>query len=130
MRAKETKNIRKREEKWFEGWARKNGMFPVCKVDDKDGFILIADSGRAIVEVRGANHRAYYRTGMAFYHDGDMIASSHDYDALDFPLQTERAAQEQRVNEALAHARAYLRKLKQAGFYDAGAKGRFSNEPA
>jgi hypothetical protein len=105
---------------WFEKWAAKNCMRPVCKVSDPDGEILLADSIEPI-RVLGK-----YRTGYAILRDDLKFGNYNDYDMQEFVLYSREGGVQKRVNEALTYARAMQSELKQSGFYDGEAKGRFS----
>lgn len=105
---------------FFERWAAKNCMKPVCIVRERDGDILLADSIEPIREI------GKYRTGYAIHRNGLEFGNTNDYDMLDFALYSEAGGVQKRVNEALAYARAAQAELKRTGFYDAHAKRRFS----
>ena len=109
--------------KFFEEWAKRHMMKPVCKVVDPDGEILIADSHEPIVTL------GVYRCGYAIHRSGLEIGNYNDYPIADFAFMTRKRGIEQRVNEALAHARQTQKQLKEAGYYDAERKGRFSLRP-
>lgn len=112
---------RKRSTKWFEGWCKKMSMSPVCKVADRDGEILLADSMEPIRTL------GVYRTGFAINRDGLEIGNYHDYPMLDFALYTRAGGLEKRINEALAFARQTQARLKESGYYNGEGKRRFSN---
>lgn len=102
----------------FDRLIRKHKMKPVCKVtDEKHGDILIADSGNPVIEKTTDGYRAFYRTAWAILRDKVWLAAYEDYPVTAFPRLTERAAQEQRVNEALADARLKLSQTHEAGLY-------------
>ena len=109
--------------KFFEEWAKRHMMKPVCKVCDPDGEILIADSHEPIYTL------GVYRCGYTIHRSGLEIGSYNDYLIADFAFMTRKRGIEQRVNEALAHARQTQKQLKEAGYYDAERKGRFSLQP-
>lgn len=107
---------------FFEEWAKRNCMKPVCKVEDPHGDILIADS-HDVIKPHGI-----YRTGYAIHRSGLELGCWNDYPSSDFFLESRRNGLQKRVNEALEHARETQRQLVAAGFYDAERKGRFSNQ--
>lgn len=106
--------------KFFEEWAKRHMMKPVCKVVDPDGEILLADSHEPIVTL------GVYRTGYAIHRSGLEIGNYHEYPIADFAFMTRQRGIEQRIDEALAHARQTQKQLKDAGFYDAERTGRFN----
>lgn len=114
-----------RDRNFFEEWAKRNNMKAVMKVVDPDGEILLADSGEPFV-LDGA---AVYRTGYAINRAGLEIGDYHDYPAMEMFGLSKAAGQNQRINEALAHARQTQSQLKAAGFYDADRKDAFSPRP-
>lgn len=109
--------------KFFEEWAKRNMMKPVCIVRDDDGDILLADSHEPIRTL------GVYRTGYAIHRAGLEMGNYNDYQISDFAFMTREKGIEQRVNEALAHARQTQSQLKEAGYYDGERKGRFSLRP-
>lgn len=113
----------KRDTQWFERWAAKNCMKPICKVDDPLGEILLADSVEPIRAL------GVYRTGFAIHRDGLEIGNYNDYPMSEFFLYSTDGGVQKRVNEALAFARKTQEQLKQAGFYDADKKRSFSQRP-
>lgn len=112
-----------RTPKFFEEWARTHCMRPVCIVRDPDGDILLADS---IDPIRSLG---IYRVGYAIHRSGLEFGNFNDYPMNEFLFLSREAGTQQRINEALEHARATQRQLKAAGFYDAERKGRFSLRP-
>lgn len=98
--------------KFFEEWARRNCMRPVCIVRDSDGDILLADSHEPIYTL------GVYRTGYAIYRGVGQIGNFNDYPIGEFAMMSRKRGIEQRVNEALAHARKTQKQLREAGFYD------------
>jgi len=112
--------MKPRNHRFFDNWARKLGMKPVCRVVAEGGDILVADSGAKLFE----SERLFYRTGFAIERPGDKkplwLASTEETDALDPEMcsRSERGAQEYRVNEALAYARKQLAKTVNVGLYD------------
>ena len=106
--------------KFFEEWAKRNMMKPVCKVVDPDGEILLADSHEPI-RVLGV-----YLCGYAIHRSGLEIGNYHDYPVKDYAFMTRAKGIEHRVAEALAHARQTQQQLVKAGFYDAERKGSFN----
>ena len=105
----------KRDYHFFDRWARANKMKPVCRVEEKDGDVLIADSGSVITE----DGRTFYRTGFAIERDQAWLASTHEYEWTEFPEETLRGKQQRRINEALDFARKYIAQTVEAGLYDA-----------
>lgn len=104
---------------FFEKWAAKHCMKPICIVREKDGDILLADSVEPI-RVLGV-----YRTGYAIHRDNLQFGNYHDYPMREFILYSVNGGVQKRVNEALAHARASQIELEKSGFYGEGKK-RFS----
>ena len=113
----------KRDPRFFEKWAAKNCMKPVCKVDHPDGEILLADSIEPI-RVLGK-----FRCGYAIHRNGMEIGNYHDYDMREFILYSRAGGVQKRVNEALANARQVQTMLKESGFYDDSKKQSFSQRP-
>ncbi len=113
----------KRTTRFFEKWAARNCMKPVCIVRDPDGDILLADSIEPI-RVLGV-----YRTGYAIHRDGLEYGNHADYDMSEFVLYSKEGGVQKRVNEALDVARSHQALLKQSGFYDAEKKRSFSQRP-
>ncbi len=111
--------------KFFEEWAKRNCMKPVCIIRDSDGDILLADSGEPIRKSNGEGSD-FYRTGYALHRSGLEIGNYNDYPTSDFFLDTKRGGQQKRIDEALAHARQTQQQLTDAGYYDAERKGRFN----
>jgi len=107
---------------FFEEWAKRNMMKPVCKVSHPDREILIADSHEPIITL------GVYRTGYAIHRSGLEMGNYNDYPMEDFAIMTRRTGLEKRVAEALAHARQTQKQLKDAGYYDAERKGRFNTK--
>lgn len=116
--------------RFFEEWAKRNLMRPVCIVRDPDGDILLADSNEPIrkSDIWPFN-KPFYRTGYAIHRDGCEVGNYHDYPVADYAFMSRQRGIEHRVNEALAHARQTQAQLKDAGYYDAERKGRFSLRP-
>lgn len=112
-----------RTPKFFEEWAKKNCMKPVCIVRDPDGDILLADSIEPI-RVLGI-----YRTGYAIHRSGLEFGNYNDYPMDEFLIYSREGGTQKRVNEALEHARQTQRQLKESGFYDSERKGRFNVNP-
>lgn len=109
--------------KFFEEWAKRNMMKPVCIVRDPDGDILLADSHEPIRTL------GVFRTGYAIHRSGCEIGNYNDYPIGQFVGFTRRRGVEFRTNEALAHARDVQKQLVDAGYYDAERKNRFSIAP-
>lgn len=113
--------------KFFEEWAKRNMMKPVCKVTDEDGEILLADSHEPIRKGKVWSPESdFYRTGYAIHRSGLEIGNYNDYPASDYAFMSRQKGIEQRVNEALEHARQTQKQLVEAGYYDADRKGRFN----
>lgn len=80
-----------RDYRFFEGWARRNGMLPVTRITDVTvngrpvGDILVADSGGLLSAREYPNDEHdlpyYYRTGYAIDRPGDStwLAAFCDY---------------------------------------------------
>lgn len=113
----------RRDHRFFEKWAARNCMKPICIVRDPDGDILLADSVEPI-RVLGV-----YRTGYAINRDGLEFGNHADYPISEFVLYSREGGVQKRVNEALAMARRNQSMLKESGFYDADGKKRFSQRP-
>ena len=109
----------KRDHRFFENWARENNMRPVVRIKEKGGDILIADSGEPFYGVNGEGLLGrWYRTAFAIDRgDKTWIASTHDYDAVEYDAVSRRAGQEKRINECLAYARETLKQTSKAGLY-------------
>lgn len=108
----------KRNYAFFENFARQIGMQPICRVvGEKDGDILIADSGKTV--------DGMYKTAFAIDRgDQSWLASVGETPFLD-PQMTSRTplgAQQYRINECLEAARKALRETAKAGLYR-GDKG-------
>ena len=114
--------------KFFEEWAKRHCMKPVCIVRDPDGDILLADSGEPVRKGNGGGTE-FYRAGYAIHRSGLEIGNYYDYPTSDFLFDTKRGGQQKRIDEALAHARQTQKQLKDAGYYDAERKGRFNLRP-
>ena len=110
---------------FFEEWAKRHMMKPVCIVRDRDGDILLADSGEPVRKSNG-DGVDFYRTGYALHRAGLEIGNFNDYPTSDFLFDTKRGGQQKRIDEALAHARQTQQQLTDAGYYDAERKGRFN----
>lgn len=106
----------KRDYRFFEQWARRNQMRPICRVEDEHADILIADSGEPIV----SEGKQVYRTAFAIDRDKTWLASTAETSVIDPEMlaRTPRGAQEYRVNEALAHARRAISETHATGLYD------------
>lgn len=113
-----------RDHHFFEEWAKRNCMKPVCIVRDPDGDILLADSVEPIRTL------GVYRTGWAINRDGLELGNYRDYAIGEFALYTPAGGVQKRVNERLEYAREIQRELKGSGFYDGDGKKRFSHRPA
>ena len=111
--------------KFFEEWAKRHCMKPVCIVRDPGVDILLADSGEPVRKDNGDGVE-FYRTGYSLHRSGLEIGSYHDYPTSDFLFDSKRGGQQKRIDEALAHARQTQKQLTDAGYYDAERKGRFN----
>lgn len=120
----------KRDFRFFERWARKQHMLPVMRVIEKDGDILIADSGHPFVGTNGDGELGrWYRTGYAIDRGSKTwIASFNDYNAVEFDLVSRNEGQNQRVNDCLQFARDNLEKFATAGLFNGKGKS-FSQRP-
>ena len=113
----------KRDFRFFEQWARRNGMAPVMRIKDVTvngapvGDILVADSGSPIELARTpdgepAPHRRYYRTAWALDRgDKTWHASWNDYPMDTLLVYTERSKAQMRVKEAVDAATEQLKLL-------------------
>lgn len=104
---------------WFDRWARRAKMKPVCKVFDDDGYVLIADSGGPIEE----DGKVFYRTGYAIERNGVQVGAFNNYDPIQFFRDGPRAGQEYRINDALKHARKLKKQLKQVDYWPGVSHG-------
>lgn len=112
-----------RDHRFFEQWARKNSMRPICRVEEPGGDVLLADSGRPFYTTGEDGRRRFvYRTAFAIEREQCWVASVADTDATDPEMmsRTPQGAQEFRVNEALAYARNAIAQTSAAGLYDRG----------
>ncbi len=115
---------------FFEGWARKNRMKPICRIIEKGGDILIADSGESVMNPGDDGVlRKVYVTAFAIERDKAWIASTNET-AVDDPamvIRTPRGAQEYRVAECLEYARKALRETLQVRLYTDRGDSRIAN---
>ena len=95
-------------------------MKPVVRITEKDGDILIADSGEAFFSENDEGLLGrWYKTGFAIDRGNKTwIASTNYYPAADYDLLSKREGQQQRVNDCLLHARVVLAESNKAGLYD------------
>lgn len=126
---------KKRDFRFFEAYARHNKMKPVCRVIEKSADILIADSGKRIIEAGPEGSIAvFYRTAYAIDRgDKTWIASMNETSALapEMVSRTERGRQEYRVDECLTFARKHLADMTKAElFSDDGGQKRIARPPA
>jgi len=121
----------KRDHRFFEQWARRQNMKPVCRVAEADADILIADSGEPFMGTnKDGNLGRWYRTAFAIDQgDKTWLASFNDYPATEFDLVSKREGQQRRVNECLVFARDTLSKTAATGLYDHGRRESFSKRP-
>ena len=98
---------------WFDRWCRRVSMKPVCRVREKDGDVLIADSGKAI-EIDG---KLYVRTGYALERDGVQLGATQLYDPIEFFKEGPQAGQQRRINEALDAARKLKARLREVNYW-------------
>jgi hypothetical protein len=96
-------------------------MRPVVKVNEKDGDILIADSGEPFFGTNDAGVLGrWYRTGYALDRgDQVWVASTNVYDAVEYDTVSRREGQQDRVNDCLEHARNALSQISQSGLFNA-----------
>ena len=64
--------------KFFEEWAKRHCMKPVCIVRDPGVDILLADSGEPVRKGNG-DGVAFYRTGYSLHRSGLEIGNFNDY---------------------------------------------------
>lgn len=102
-----------RTPQWFENWCRRAKMRPVCKVEDKDGAVLIADSGQVIYE----DDKAFFRTGYAIVRRGVQLGAFNNYEPVQFFRDGPVIGQETRINDALKHARKLKRQLEDVDYW-------------
>lgn len=73
------------DHRFFEQWAKKNNMRPVIKVSDREGDILIADSGEPFdARDDDGNMRRVFRTAFAIQRGKVWTASTNDYPESDY----------------------------------------------
>ncbi len=108
-----------RDHKFFDQWARNNNMRPVMKVADREGDILLADSGEPF-EARDddGNLRRVYRTAFAIQRGKVWTASTNDYPEMDYFGISRRDSQQKRIDDCLIHARAQMADCLSVGLYD------------
>lgn len=119
--------------RFFEQWARRNGMAPVVRVTDvmvngkPVGDILLADSGELITATQyppmeGQEHRmfAFFRTGFAIDRPGDKtwFAFYNDYPADSFSEYGIDGRQDQRIKDAIQHATKAIEQTHGVGLYE------------
>lgn len=123
----------RRDHRFFEQWARRNGMRPISRITDVKingkpvGDILLADSGEMIAgaeypPMQGQEHGLpfFYRTGFAIDRPGDKtwLASFNDYTPGAFlEYGSAEARREKRCEEAIAFATEALAQTYQVGLY-------------
>lgn len=127
MKAK-TKDYR-----FFEQWARRNGMLPIQRIADVTingkpvADILLVDSGDLInavsyPPVEGQEHRmfAFYRTGFAIDRgDKTWFATFNDYSSDAFSeYASKEGKQGQRLKEAVEYATRALMQSQEVGLYE------------
>jgi len=112
---------------FFEGWARKNNMYPVGRFTFDDGDILVADSDDAFWgKGEGGSMFKFYRTGFSIYRGENWIASTHDYLEGEQGPRTKRGFRDFRIKEVLEYGNKYLKQTLEAGLYDDDRKASFS----
>ena len=111
--------FRNPNEKNFETWARKNNMKPVIKVTDKEGDILIADSGQPF-ETRDEEGRLIrvYRTGFAIMRGRILTGTINDYKQGDPEYVGGNNGQQMRIDDCLIFARKQMADCLSVGLYD------------
>ena len=94
-------------------------MRPVIKISDREGDILIADSGEPF-EARDddGKMRRIFRTAFAIQRGKVWTASTNDYPESDYFGNSRRDSQQKRVDDCLTHARAQLANCLSVGMYD------------
>ena len=123
-----------RDYKFFEQWARRNGMLPIQRITDVKvngqpvGDILVADSGETLNALRyppmqGQEHRmfSFYRTGFAVDRPGDKtwFATYQDYASDSFAeYSSPEAKQKKRIEEAIQYATKALAQTYGVGLYE------------
>jgi hypothetical protein len=123
----------KRDFRFFDQWARRNGMMPIARVTNVEvngtpiGDVLLADSEQMIAgsefpPMEGQQHGMlyFYRTGFAIDRPGDKtwFASFNDYPPMNFlEYGSPEARKQQRLNEALTYAREMMSQTHEAGLY-------------
>ena len=122
-----------RDHRFFEQWARRNGMVPITRIVDAKvngkavGDILIADSAGLIDSVEfppmaGQDHGMswFFRTGFAIDRPGDKtwLACFNDYPPSEhLEYGSAGARQKKRIEDALAYATEALAQTHQVGLY-------------
>ncbi len=123
----------RKDHRFFEQWARRNGMAPFSRIVDVKvngkpcGDILLADSG-SLIDVHdyppmaGQDHGLtyFYRTGFAIDRPGDKtwLACFNDYPPnAYFEYGSHEARQRKRVEDCLAYATEMLAQTHQVGLY-------------
>jgi hypothetical protein len=119
----------KHDERFFEGWARRNGMRPVMRISDVRvngkimGDVLIADSGTLLYQSEFPNQEhnllCYYRTGYAIDRPGDKtwLAAFADYPTDAFYGYSDR--QKARIDDCVKNAVQMMHQVTAAGLFDA-----------
>lgn len=120
----------KRDYRFFEMWARRNNMVPVGRFEEKEGFVLIADSGEPFTGLNDDNiYARWYRTAFCIERDSTWTAHWQFYPAADYDLMSRAEGQKRRVQECLTFARDTLHKFAETGLYDDSRKQSFSQRP-
>ena len=119
--------------RFFDQWARLNGMMPVMRVTDVKvngkpvGDILVADSEELITAVQyppmaGQEHRmfSFFRTGFAIDRPGDKtwFAFYNDYPSDSFAEYGSEGRQRKRIEDAIQHATKAIEQTQGVGLYE------------
>ena len=124
----------KRDHRFFEQWARRNGMSPVVRVTDVEvdgeivGDILVADSELMISSTEFPNEEhdlnMFFRTGFAIDRPGDStwIAAFCDYPPDAFSEYAGEARKDARVRECVSEATKLMSQTHKVGLYDGNSR--------
>lgn len=120
----------KHDYRFFEQWARQNGMLPVVRIEDVTvngrpvGDILIADSGAMLSHHEFPNEEHdlpfFFRTGYAIDRPGDKtwLAAFCDYPADAFAEYAGDSRRQARIDECVRAATLMIEQTQQAGLYN------------